>query len=63
MDMPTKPIVIKRYARSRLYDTVHGRYVTIEDLRLWRRRDIYFVVEDKETGADVAPILLPQRMP
>ena len=63
MDTPTKPILIKRYARSRLYDGARGRYVTIDELRLWRRRGIDFVVEDSETGANVTPILVPRRMP
>ncbi len=27
------PILIRRYARNRLYDATHGRYVTVEQLR------------------------------
>ena len=45
------PILVKRYARSRLYDTAGRRYVTIEDLRTWRLKRVAFIVEDAETGA------------
>ena len=52
------PILIKRYGGSRLYDTMHGRYLTIEELRQWVAESINFVVMDSETGADVTRILL-----
>jgi polyhydroxyalkanoate synthesis regulator protein len=32
------PILIRRYARNRLYDTVAGRYLTLEDLRQWVKK-------------------------
>lgn len=35
--MALAPVLIKRYARSRLYDTARGRYVTIDELRQWWR--------------------------
>jgi polyhydroxyalkanoate synthesis repressor PhaR len=54
----SNPILIKRYGRRRLYDTVHCRYLTIEDLRLWVADGIDFVVMDFETGADVTRVLL-----
>ena len=49
----TARILVKRYARSRLYDAVNGRYVSIDDLRRWRESGVSFVVRDVETGADV----------
>jgi polyhydroxyalkanoate synthesis regulator protein len=52
------PILIKRYARSRLYDTVKGRYVTVDELRQWQRDGVAFIVRDVETGADVTRVLL-----
>jgi polyhydroxyalkanoate synthesis regulator protein len=52
------PILVKRYARSRLYDTAGRRYVTIEDLQELRRKGVAFVVEDAETGRDVTRELL-----
>jgi polyhydroxyalkanoate synthesis regulator protein len=33
--MATTTILIKRYARSRLYDTINRRYVTLDELREW----------------------------
>jgi polyhydroxyalkanoate synthesis regulator protein len=52
------PILIKRYARSRLYDTVALRYRCVEDLRQWAKDGIAFVVVDTETGDDVTRVLL-----
>ena len=51
------PNLIKRYGRSRLYDTAEGRYVTV-DLRQWLRDGIAFWVQDVETGEDVTRVLL-----
>jgi polyhydroxyalkanoate synthesis regulator protein len=56
--MATAPILIKRYARSRLYDTTKARYVTVEELRQWRDDGVAFVVKDVETGEDVTRVLL-----
>jgi hypothetical protein len=36
-DRMQEPILIKRYAGSRLYDTSKARYVTVEELRKWSR--------------------------
>jgi polyhydroxyalkanoate synthesis regulator protein len=56
--MADQPILVKRYARSRLYDTAAGCYVSMEQLQLWVRDDIPFRVVDTETGADVTRVLL-----
>ena len=56
--MASGPILVKRYARSRLYDATRGRYVSIEQLRRWRRDGVSFIVLDVETGADVTRVLL-----
>lgn len=53
-----QPILVKRYAGSRLYDTVAARYVSLDDLRRWRDRGIVFEVRDAETGDDVSRVLL-----
>jgi polyhydroxyalkanoate synthesis regulator protein len=53
-----EPILVKRYAGSRLYDTSKARYVTIEELREWRYRQIAFEVREAETGDDASHILL-----
>jgi polyhydroxyalkanoate synthesis regulator protein len=52
------PILIKRYARDRLYDTVAGRYLTVADLQEWMARAVSFVVLDAETGEDITSVLL-----
>jgi polyhydroxyalkanoate synthesis regulator protein len=53
-----EPILVKMYARSRLYDTAGARYVTVEELREWRERGIAFEVKEAETGEDVSRVLL-----
>ena len=49
---------MKRYARSRLYDPVNRRYVTIEQLCDWTAQGIAVRVEDTETGDDITRVLL-----
>jgi polyhydroxyalkanoate synthesis repressor PhaR len=53
-----EPILVKRYATRRLYDTVAARYVTLDDLRQWKERGVAFEVRDAETGDDIARVLL-----
>ncbi len=52
---PLSPILVKRYARSRLYAP---EAATVDELRRWRNAGIAFVVVDAETGDDVTRILL-----
>ncbi len=52
------PILIRRYGRSRLYDTHHARYVSVEQLRQWVVSGVAFCVIDTETGEDVTRVLL-----
>lgn len=54
----SRPILIKRYQRSRLYDVANQRYVSIEQLRGWAADGVAFVVLDSETGADVTRVVL-----
>lgn len=54
----TEPVLVKRYARSRLYDTAGQRYVSLEQLRDWANRGVVFIAQDAETGADVTRVLL-----
>ena len=51
-------IVVKRYARSRLYDPAGQRYVSLEQLRDWAAEGVAFSVVDTETGEDVTRVLL-----
>jgi polyhydroxyalkanoate synthesis regulator protein len=52
------PIIVRRYAGSRLYDTVAGRYLTVDDLRQWLKDGVAFQVHDGETGEDITRVLL-----
>ena len=54
----TQPILVKRYARCRLYDTRNRCYVSVEQLRGWAARGVAFSVVDTETGSDVTKVLL-----
>jgi polyhydroxyalkanoate synthesis regulator protein len=53
-----QPILVKRYAGSRLYDTARAQYVSMADLRQWKARGIAFEVRDAQTGKDVSRVLL-----
>jgi polyhydroxyalkanoate synthesis regulator protein len=52
------PKLVKRYARTRLYDTEAACYVTVTQLRDWQVRGIAFTVIDVETGQDITKVLL-----
>lgn len=51
-------VLVKRYARSRLYDTVAHCYVSLEQLRQWKTEGAAFSVVDTETGEDITRVLL-----
>jgi polyhydroxyalkanoate synthesis repressor PhaR len=55
-----EPVVIKKYANRRLYDTDTSAYITLEDLceRVKTGRD--FVVVDAKTGQDLTRQVLTQ---
>jgi polyhydroxyalkanoate synthesis regulator protein len=54
----SRSILVKRYAKSRLYDTINRRYVSIEQLRGWAADDVAILVIDAEDGADITRVLL-----
>jgi polyhydroxyalkanoate synthesis regulator protein len=54
----TRPIVVKRYGRSRLFDTSRLCYVSLDQLRDWADRGVSFAVIDTETGADITRVIL-----
>ena len=56
--MSVECVIVKRYARSRLYDVTHARYVSLAQLREWRVNRLAFSVLDGETGADITDVLL-----
>jgi polyhydroxyalkanoate synthesis repressor PhaR len=48
-----KPIIIKKYANRRLYNTDTSTYVTLDDLASMVRSENDFVVFDAKTGEDL----------
>lgn len=54
------PIVIKKYANRRLYDTESSSYVTLDDLAALVREGRDFVVRDAKTGQDLTRQVLTQ---
>ncbi|MCW5724973.1 MAG: polyhydroxyalkanoate synthesis repressor PhaR [Maricaulaceae bacterium] len=55
-----QPVVIKKYANRRLYDTASSRYVTLDHLRDLVRKGADFVVQDAKTGEDLTRGVLAQ---
>ncbi len=53
-----QPILVKRYARARLYDTAGLRYVTVDTIRDWLAGGIAVFVIDAESGEDITRVLL-----
>jgi polyhydroxyalkanoate synthesis regulator protein len=51
-------VVIKRYGADRLYEPARARYVTPEQLRLWRQIGTTVSVRDANTGEDVTLAIL-----
>ena len=54
------PVVIKKYANRRLYDTETSSYVTLEDIRHMVKADKNFVVKDAKSGEDLTRQILTQ---
>jgi polyhydroxyalkanoate synthesis repressor PhaR len=55
-----KPVVIKKYANRRLYNTETSSYVTLEDLGEMVRSERDFHVYDAKTGEDLTHAVLTQ---
>ncbi|MEZ5956710.1 MAG: polyhydroxyalkanoate synthesis repressor PhaR [Hyphomonadaceae bacterium] len=54
------PIVIKKYANRRLYNTGESKYVTLDDLSEMVRQGVDFIVLDAKTGEDITRSVLTQ---
>jgi polyhydroxyalkanoate synthesis repressor PhaR len=54
------PVVIKKYANRRLYNTSTSSYVTLEHLCQMVKDDVDFVVYDAKTGDDITRSVLTQ---
>ncbi len=57
---PGEPIVVKKYANRRLYDTGRSAYVTLEDLNEMVKDNIDFIVVDAKSGDDLTRSVLTQ---
>lgn len=56
----TTPVVVKKYANRRLYNTESSSYVTLEDLAGMVRQGRDFVVYDAKSGEDITRSVLTQ---
>jgi polyhydroxyalkanoate synthesis repressor PhaR len=56
----TPPVVIKKYANRRLYNTSTSSYVTLDDLSRMVKARADFVVYDAKTGEDITRAVLTQ---
>ncbi|MGD9913696.1 MAG: polyhydroxyalkanoate synthesis repressor PhaR [Rhizobiaceae bacterium] len=54
------PVVIKKYANRRLYNTGTSTYVTLEDLAEMVKQGEEFTVQDAKTGEDITHPVLTQ---
>ena len=55
-----EPVVIKKYANRRLYNTGTSTYVTLEDLAEMVKKGEEFTVQDAKTGEDITHPVLTQ---
>ena len=55
-----EPVVIKKYANRRLYNTGTSTYVTLEDLAGMVKNGEDFIVYDAKTGEDITRSVLTQ---
>jgi polyhydroxyalkanoate synthesis repressor PhaR len=57
---PAKPVVVKKYANRRLYNTATSSYVTLDDLARLIKEGGDFIVHDAKTGEDLTRSVLTQ---
>lgn len=55
-----QPVIIKKYANRRLYNTATSAYVTLEDLAAMVREGVEFLVYDAKTNDDLTRQILTQ---
>lgn len=55
-----EPIIIKKYANRRLYNTKSSSYITLDDLSKMTREGVDFKVLDAKTGSDITHQILTQ---
>ncbi|MCB5945821.1 polyhydroxyalkanoate synthesis repressor PhaR [Acidocella sp. KAb 2-4] len=55
-----QPVVVKKYANRRLYNTESSTYITLDNLAEMVRKDRDFVVYDAKSGEDITRGVLTQ---
>jgi polyhydroxyalkanoate synthesis repressor PhaR len=60
IDPKQQPVVVKKYANRRLYNTESSSYVTLDDLAQMVRHGRDFVVFDAKSGEDITRSVLTQ---
>jgi polyhydroxyalkanoate synthesis repressor PhaR len=55
-----KPVVVKKYANRRLYNTATSSYVTLDDLAKMIKEGGDFIAHDAKTGEDITRAVLTQ---
>jgi len=58
MTKTDEPVIIKKYANRRLYNTGTSTYVTLEDLAAMVKKGADFTVFDAKSGDDIRPLHL-----
>jgi polyhydroxyalkanoate synthesis repressor PhaR len=56
----SQPVIVKKYANRRLYNTESSSYITLENLAELVRKDRDFVVVDAKSGDDITRSVLTQ---
>jgi polyhydroxyalkanoate synthesis repressor PhaR len=60
VETPQQPVVVKKYANRRLYNTESSSYVTLDDLAGMVRQGRDFIVFDAKSGDDITRSVLTQ---
>ena len=56
----SEPVVLKKYANRRLYDTEKSTYVTLQQVAEYIRSGRFVAIHDAKTGEDVTAFILTQ---
>ncbi len=56
----SQPVIVKKYANRRLYNTESSSYITLDNLAEMVRKDRDFVVYDAKSGEDITRSVLTQ---
>lgn len=59
-DTSAQPVIVKKYANRRLYNTESSSYITLDNLAEMVRKDRDFVVYDAKSGDDITRTVLTQ---